>query len=73
MQQGSLDEWSARHKVAKPYLLQISNHSQFAYQSSLAIKPSETSSSKPGDWARNMATQFCLQSISTLIGFFYML
>jgi hypothetical protein len=33
----------------------------------------QTPSSEAGDWARNMSTQFCLQSVSTLVGFFYML
>jgi hypothetical protein len=32
----------------------------------------ETRSREAGDCARNMATQFWLQSVSTLIGFFYM-
>jgi hypothetical protein len=54
-------------------LLQISNHSWSTHQSPLAIRPAETPSSKAGDWARNMATQFCLQSVFTLVGFFYML
>jgi hypothetical protein len=43
-------------------LPQISNHSRSAHQSPPAIRPAEITSSKPYDWARNMAAQFCLHS-----------
>jgi hypothetical protein len=54
------------------YPPQIYNHSRSAHQNPLAVRPAETPSSEAGDWARNIATQFCLQSVSTLVGFFYM-
>jgi hypothetical protein len=41
---------------------------QISNQSPLAIRPAETPSSETEDWERNMATQFCLQSLSTLVG-----
>jgi hypothetical protein len=56
--------------VAKHFLPQISNHSRSAQKSPPAIRPAETSSSGPVDWARNVTSQFCPLRRKACLGIF---